>query len=250
MKRCDHELGIAGLFIAITMAGCASTTVTPQQETFATNLPAPPIVLVYRFAVNMNEVTANQGLFQKAINAAESTTVAQQDTEVAREVADAFADEMVTKIIALGLPAQRATPATYVPQNALIITGEFVDVDEGNRTRRLVIGFGAGQAKVDAEVQVLTATPGGNQLVVEFTTHADSGDMPGAAVTMGAGAAAQGGVTAGMAVANVAVTGVKAYRSEIAGMSARSAGKAAQFLAKFFAQQGWISADKAKQPLF
>ena len=250
MKLREQTLAMAGAMIAVLVVGCAKDPIKLKQETFATNLPAPPIVLVYKFAVNMNEVTANQGIFQKAINAAESTSTQQQDADVAHEVADAFAEEMVTKIIALGLPAQRAFPVTYVPQNALIITGEFVDIDEGNRTRRMVIGLGAGKAQINAEVQALTATAGGNQLLVEFTTHADSGDMPGAAVTMGAGAAAQGGVTAGMAAANVAIGGVKAYRSEIARMSARSADKAAQFLAKFFAQQGWISADKAQQSMF
>jgi len=250
MRPRRHVWRAFATLLLTTLAGCAATTVQPQQESVALNLPPPSIVLVYRFAVNMNDVTQNQGLFQKAIDATESTTASERDAETAAEVADAFADELVTKIIALGLPAQRATVGTYVPQNSLIITGEFVDIDEGNRMRRLVIGFGAGKAQVDAQVQVLSSTAQGRSTVLEFTTHADSGDMPGAAVTMGAGAAAQGGLTAGMAAANVAIGGVKVYRSQIAGMSARSADKAANYLAGFFARQGWISPDKVKTSPF
>ncbi len=41
--------------------------------------------------------------------------------------------------------------------------------------------------------------------------------MPGAAITMGAGAAAQGAVTGGMAAANVAATGIKGCRTSLLG---------------------------------
>jgi hypothetical protein len=63
---------------------------------------------------------------------------------------------------------------------------------------------------------------------------------------MGAGAAAQGGVTAGMAAANVAVGGVKAYRSDVERMAGRSADEAVAYLSEYFAKQGWISPDKVK----
>jgi hypothetical protein len=50
--------------------------------------------------------------------------------------------------------------------------------------------------------------------LLDFTTESDSGKLPGAAPMLGVGAAAQGGVTAGMAVANAAVSGVKTYKSD------------------------------------
>jgi hypothetical protein len=238
---------VLGPVFLLALAGCAASSVQPQMETSAVNLPRPSMVLVYRFAVNLNDVQENQSVIQKAIDASATSTPDERLAETAHEVADAFADELVTKIIGFGLPAQRATAATYVPQNAVIIVGNFVDIDEGNRLRRLVIGFGAGKAQIDTQAQVLYATAGGNRTLTEFTTHTDSGEMPGAAVTMGAGAAAQGGLTAGMAAANVALGGVKAYRSQIAGMATRSADKAAQFLGGYFAQQGWIA--PVNQPL-
>ena len=118
---------------------------------------------------------------------------------------------------------------------------------KGNRLRRRVIGFGAGQSKLDT--QVLAPSGSGYPTLLEFKTHTDSGEMPGAAVTMGAGAAAQGTVTAGMAAANVAVSGVKTYRTAMGAMASRSADKAAAYLSEFFASQGWISPDMVKKPL-
>lgn len=249
MTRRKQALGVVGSIVVAALAGCAKSTVQPEQETYMTNLPAPSIVLVHKFSVNMNDVKDSQGLYGKAVDAVEQESQGQATQQLAQEVSDGMADELVKQINALGLPAQRANRETVVPDNALVITGYFVDIDAGNKARQLVIGLGAGQAKIDTQVQVLSRSGSGYRTLLEFKTHSDSGEMPGAAVTMGAGAAAQGGVTAGMAVANAGIGGVKAYRSAMGAMAGRSADKTTAYLSKFFANEGWISQDKVKQPL-
>ncbi len=236
--------------VAVTaLVGCAQTTLQVDQETMRTSLPPPGIVLVYTFGVNLNEVTENQAIFQQAIDAQQGTTQTERSERIAHQVADRMANGLVTRINEMGLPAQRATRDMYVPPSVLVITGHFIDVNEGNRLQRLVIGLGAGQSTVDTQVKVLERSSGSYRTVLEFTTHADSGAMPGAAVTMGAGAAAQGGATAGMAAANVAAGGVKGYRSQVDAMAGRSADRAAQYLSEFFAREGWIPPDKVQKPL-
>ena len=91
-------------------------------------------------------------------------------------------------------------------------------MDEGNPLNSLVVGFGSGAAYVQTQVQVYQAPDG--RKIMEFTTLSDSGKLPGAAPTLGAGAVLQGGVTAGMAVANATAAGVKTYRSDVARMAA------------------------------
>ena len=249
MKLQRLALGVSGVVMVIALAGCAKTSVQPEQETSMANLPAPSVVLVHKFSVNMNEVSTTQGLYGKAVDAMEQESTSQETKQLAQDVSDSMADELVKQINGLGLPARRASRDGDVPPNALVITGYFVDIDAGNKARQLVIGLGAGQAKIDTQVQVLSPTGGGYRTLLEFKTHADSGEMPGAAVTMGAGAAAQGGLTAGMAAANVAVGGVKAYRGAMGAMASRTADKAAAYLSKFFASEGWISPSQVKQPL-
>jgi hypothetical protein len=56
-------------------------------------------------------------------------------------------------------------------------------------------------------------------------------------------------MTAGMAAANVAVSGVKGYRSQADFMAGRTADHAADYLSQYFGLQGWIPPDKVKTPL-
>jgi hypothetical protein len=46
---------------------------------------------------------------------------------------------------------------------------------EGNRLRRTVIGFGAGASTLDTSVEVDQLISDSRHLVLDFTTHADSG---------------------------------------------------------------------------
>jgi hypothetical protein len=100
---------------------------------------------------------------------------------------------------------------------------------------------------VDAQVEVYAPSSRGLRKLLEFNTHADSGRMPGAAVTGGVGAAASGGMTAGAAAANVGTSAVKGYRAQVDQMAGRSADQAVAYLAGFFARQGWIPQEKVVQ---
>jgi hypothetical protein len=157
-----------------------------------------------------------------------------------------MSEELVARIRDLGLPARRVARGSVLPSDAVAVTGLFLDVDEGNRLQRTVLGFGAGQSKVDAKVELYAPSSSGPTKLLDFTTHADSGSMPGALVTGGAGAAASGGMTAGAAAANVAASGVKGYRSQVEQMAARSADQAVSYLSQYFAKQGWIPQEKAR----
>ncbi|MGH7250634.1 MAG: DUF4410 domain-containing protein [Nitrospiraceae bacterium] len=233
----------------IGLAACAKTVVQPLMETGELGLPRPPQVLVYTFAVSPTEVTENQSIIHEFMESHSDSgmTPEQRLREIGREATEAMADELVRGISELGLPARRAYKETAVPVNAIVVEGAFLDVDEGNRLRRIVVGFGSGAVRVDARVLVHQASPDGRAKLLDFMTHGDSGHMPGAAVTMGAGAAAQGAVTGGMVAANAAVSGVKVYRSEMEQMAARNAEQAVAYLSQFFAKEGWIIKAKVKE---
>jgi hypothetical protein len=235
------------LVLLTALCACARTAVRPQQQTSLTGFPHPQRVLVYDFAVTEDDVKRNQSIIAKAVDSASPTTERERKLDVGHQVVARMTEDLVAGINDLGLPTQHAFASTPVSNGDLLVLGQFLNVDEGNRLRRLVVGFGAGGATLDSQVLVYQATARGDDKLLEFTTHADSGKMPGAAATMGAGAAAQGGVTAGMAAANVAVGGVKAYRSEAEALTGRSADQAVAYLSEFFARQRWISADKVKK---
>jgi uncharacterized protein DUF4410 len=201
------------------------------------------MILVFDFAVDRTDVVENQAFFHQAVVALEDNeTAGERADDIGRDAARAMSQQLVAGLRDLGLPAERAVRSQRMPANAIAITGEFLDVDEGNRLQRLVIGFGAGQSQVQTRIRAVQPTPSGPwRTLTEFTTIADSGYMPGAAVTMGAGAAAQGTVTAGAAAATAATSGIKAYRSQVEEMASRSADKAVDQLADYFGRQGWIA---------
>ena len=63
--------------------------------------------------------------------------------------------------------------------NVIMVDGEFDNVSEGNRLSRTVIGFGAGSSTLDTSVYVVQRMNGTTQQIMQFMTHADSGQMPG-----------------------------------------------------------------------
>jgi hypothetical protein len=236
------------LFTAANLGGCARTTVQPEYERTASG-PAlrPSRVLVYDFTVSAASVSENQGIIAGAVNALRGTTESEREMVIAREVQDSMAEELVAGIRELGLPAERAKEGAVVPADAIAVAGEFLNVDEGNRLRRAVIGFGAGQSQVATQVHLYAPSNGRLARLLEFSTQADSGSAPGALVTGGAGAAAQGGMTAGRAAVNMGVGAAKGRRSQVEQITTRSADQAVAYLSEFFARQGWIPQEKVRQ---
>jgi hypothetical protein len=224
---------------ALLAAGCAPTDVktTFQREGPA---PRPERILVYDFAVAPDEVQLDRGISAELEQMAKGTPRSQQELQIGRQAARALSDELVKQITAMGLPAQRVVGAPANWANALLIEGQILSIDEGNRTERVVIGLGAGRSSVQTSVQVYEAR--GTQLVKleGFITDAKSGYKPGAAETMGMGAAA------GDLAVSAAVTAAGTVASEALGVNAeadarRTASDVAKRLKAFFVEQGWIA---------
>lgn len=243
---CPKACAIAAAIFAIGIAGCASTTVRPGTVR-SVAMARPGRVLIFDLAITDAEIRANQALGARIADGLSSETPSERELEIGHAVADTMSEDLVAGIGELGLRAVRSRSPDDIRPGDVVVFGHFLDIDEGNRLRRLVIGFGAGGSTVDARLEVITPLDGQLVRLLEFTTHADSGHMPGAAATMGVGAAAQGGVTAGMAAANAAAGGIKAYRSEIEQMAGRSADQAVAYLSEYFAHEGWIAPDKVKK---
>ena len=107
--------------LAILLTACASTRVEVENEAADVG-GRPPVVLVQRFGWNVDEVTENQGFIQQTIDASQSTTANQRSAEIARQVSERLADELVGWISSFGLDARRWRPGDDVPRDGLLIT--------------------------------------------------------------------------------------------------------------------------------
>ena len=100
-----------------------------------------------------------------------------------------------------------------------MVKGQFVSIDEGNRTERVLIGLGAGRTGVQASVQVYEITPEGMRNVESLQADAKSSYKSGMALMMGAGG----------------------FWDTVNSDGSRLAKNVAKNLGQFFVIQGWIS---------
>lgn len=233
------------LFSAILLfcvAACGQTAVRPLGRTQDSNVPVPARILVYDFTMADAVVKEYQGILrqQPAV-----TNPAERESQIKRYAADAATGELVKGLRGLGFAVAPVARGTPVADNDLLIDGKFLTVDQGNPLRRLLIGFGSGASKMETRVELYHGTE--RRKLLEFTTWSDSGKMPGAAATVPAGAAVQGGVTAGVIASGAIGTGYEAYRTDVAQMARATAEQSVRYLSEFFAKQGWIRADQVKK---
>jgi hypothetical protein len=236
--------GAAAVLLSAATA-CAPAAVKPLQSYQGPPLPRPETVVVADFAAGPEAVTLDRGLGARLRNAMGAGDAARQ-TEDDRRVVAAISNSLVAEIEKLGLPATHANQATPPSDiDALVVGGRILSIDEGNRTRRNVIGLGAGQSAVEARAEIYyVARGGGTQLVESYDTDAESSRKPGAAETMGVGAAAgraaESGVMTGAAGAAPSLSG------DVEADGARMGKAIAKQMSGFFASQGWIPAADAR----
>jgi hypothetical protein len=227
---------------AVALAGCAGASVAPESTAAPITNNRPNMVYVYYFAVNSQEVTLNQGFFQKAYENVTDTTVGPDQAQLASNTSQSLALQIVQQLESLGFNAvaiPRGTSATG--NNVLVVDGEFQDINEGNRLRRTVIGLGIGASTMDVKVQVYQLVNGNAQQIMDFTTHANSGKMPGVAFTAPAGAAVGGAAAAASLGANLAMSGGKAYTSSMDYLTKDTSKQNGDYMSQYFGSQSWIS---------
>lgn len=231
----------AALFALALGAGCASTDVSMSSE-YSGALPRPQQILIFPFATSPDEVQLDWSPTVAGVWRLEGLSSNQEDQKVAHAVQQALAQRLAAKVQAFGLPAQVASGDPAPPSGPTIaVTGQFLAIDEGNRAERVVIGLGAGRSDVRTAVQVSEVFPEGRRLVDQFDVDAKSGRKPGAAETMGMGAAA-GHLAVSAAVTAGGVVASEAFGDDVEADAERTAAKIASVLQSLFQRQGWIAA--------
>jgi hypothetical protein len=232
---------------ALALAGLAAvaacTSAQGQMETADRTLPRPQVVVVDSFAVSPDEVKLDEGLsteIEQAVRERRGTSRTQQEVQAGRQVADAIADKLVVEIRDMGLRAERGRAVPAGTRTALLVKGQLVSVDEGNRTERVIVGLGAGRSDVRSQVQVYEVTPAGSRLVDTIEVDAKSGLTPGMAESMGVG-----GLAGHLVLATVVGGGVhvasEARGADVVADADRAAKGIAKQLSALFAHEGWTS---------
>ena len=239
--------------IAVLALAACSSSVRITKESDARGLAKPAVVYVYNFAVDQSEMKVDPGgplqrlrngggllgggvLGGGLLGGGQQNEQPQQDPQMialGHQIADQVAQDLVQRITAMGLPAQRISRDQLPPEGAIAVAGQFVELDQGNRLKRMAIGFHQGQSSVSAAVQLyhVTGARSAGQLL-DFTATGTSPPLPGAAVTMGAGAAVQ---------VAAATAGAKEFQDTLSSDAGRLSAAVARNLQTFFAKQDWTA---------
>ena len=252
VRRIRPPRAITGIMAALTLvllAGCAPTNVQQTSENTGA-LPRPNRILVYDFAVSPQEVQLDETLsaeIKQRYEHEQYSNRTPEELKVGHTVAYVVADELVKKIQSYGLWAERAMGTPSRRGNTLIIKGQFLSIDEGNRAERVAIGFSAGRTNVQADVQVFELTAGGEQHVETFDASGESASKPGMAEMMAVGLLTHHLLTSTLVSGTVAgVSEAKFDTVEDDGR--RMADKIAADLGQYFVSQGWIPPGAVKSP--
>jgi hypothetical protein len=100
----------------------------------------------------------------------------------ARRLAELLSNTIVHDLGEAGFRASRIVSDAAPPAEGWLIGGEFLEIDEGNRLRRAVVGFGAGQADVHVQVEVFDLLRDPRTPVLVYGTAEASSKAPGGAV--------------------------------------------------------------------
>lgn len=235
-ERSQSASRIAAWSTALVVAaglGCAGARTTVTRDYLDTgSLPRPPVVLIHAFAVDPEDVVVDS-LGPNFVRGKGSTS---KRSEVGHQVANALAEQIVAKLRERSIPAERAD-AAEAPLHALVVKGQFVSIDEGDRSKRMVIGFGAGAEKLQTQIQVYQVSETGLRRLRETTGTAHGDRMPGMAVPVGVGAAA------GAVARSVVISGGMNIVQEVkGGLDAATENLAEQFAERaetFYQERGW-----------
>lgn len=229
--------------VLLALAGCATTTTQPFEQSSSHAVERPERILVYDFAGTRGDLppdSAVTGYFEQ--NEAPQTA---QDVDQGRWLGRQVAQQVVTRLREAGIDAYSVGAGPVPKIGDVILRGEFVHVRPGSRTMRMLVGFGAGRGEMSTMVEAFQVTATGPRSLAAAQTETAGGRMPGILLPLG--------VAGTVASAGVAVSSASNVMQERGPESLRAAGRrTADAIAKaiidIYRERGWLAAGTGATP--
>src|SRR5262245_29417761 len=98
----------------------------------------------------------------------------------ARQFVELLSNTIVAELNNSGIRGSRLEPGAFMPQDGLLVGGEFLEVDEGNRMRRAMVGFGSGSEEIKVQVEVYDLAKDPNSPFLVYGAGEEGRKGPGA----------------------------------------------------------------------
>jgi hypothetical protein len=235
------RFGAAWMFVLLLASGCASTEVTQRQYSASTNLPRPAHILVYDFTADpalvppQSSFAASGALSPYGMTTQALGLTAQLGAEIARQVTQALQRAGLPAVQVGGVAAGQ--PAMQV--NDIAIHGYFISAAEGSSMKRMLIGFGSGNAELTVAVEGFRMTAQGLRILGSGVVESGGSKTPG--IILPAAVMAATASPIGLAVGGtLRLAGEVSGNSTIEGNARRTADLVSEQLIDAAKRQGWL----------
>jgi len=228
---------VAWVFVLFVVSGCASTTVTDRHQYEGEKLARPDRILVYDFTANPADVPPESAF--AAENAVAQTVPTAQQLDLTAKLGAEIAKQVAAQLRDAGLPAIQAAGQPAPQVNDILIRGYFVSEDTGSAAKRMLIGFGSGDAELTTAVEGFQMTSQGPRLLGSGTVDSAGGKTPGVILPLAVMAATANPI--GLVVGGtLKVAGEATGVTTIEGAAKRTADDISEQLIEAAKRQEWI----------
>jgi hypothetical protein len=187
MRRRRYQY-ISLVALCFCLSACSDIRVEDERELHAMPPAAPKVVYVKDFDLQPGTFQAESGILPiSPISAGGFISrilgVPVESGERERELLRLMTSALVDDLTNVGLNARVLHYGELLPSEGWLVRGAFVQIDEGNRLKRALIGFGSGATRLRVIVWVsdLGHGPSGPFCALDTSTH--SSRKPGAALS-------------------------------------------------------------------
>ncbi len=182
-------MGCCLALAAVCALGCKTAKVTSERELAPTAAAKPPVVYIADFELWAQDIKHEEGVLSSRPGpvgrVGERLSRGSTDPATrARQLVDLMSNSLLKELKKAGFNVIRLPPTLPGPTDGWLLRGVFTEVQEGNRVRRAMIGFGEGQTDLQVVANLQDLSQGPPKPLYEVATDATSGDKPGAAPTL------------------------------------------------------------------
>ena len=232
-----YRAGAAWLLILFVMTGCASTQVTQRQYYQGQQLPRPGRILVYDFTADPAQVPPESAFLASGSISHNPPTA--QELEMTTELGAEVARQVTADLQQAGLPAVQVAGQPAMQVNDVAIHGYFISADEGSSVKRMLVGFGSGNAQLTTAVEGFQMTKHGLRQLGSGTVESGGNQTPGVILPLAVMAATANPI--GLAVGGtLKLAGEATGNATIEGNAKRTADLVSEQLVEAAKRQGWL----------
>ena len=174
------SLLIAALTAAAALSGCARTSVT-NRSTSPTPVAAtvPDVVYVMPFDLGAAAVKSDPRTLTgrpRLLNFRK-----QDPTDELENLGELLTSDLISDLRSAGFNAQRLPAGASRPARGWLVSGDLLELQEGNRLQKAVIGFGAGNSEAKLYVTVGDLAHPEARPLLDFNAESDGNTAPGGA---------------------------------------------------------------------